>query len=105
MVVSAVVFFVPDYFDFSRPHRRNILASYFVWLLCTRTFKLLPHLWHRPQDIIYVPAFILFGYYFAIMKVYALCTLHEVRSLSYFCVSPRLTFSFFRLDGVPVPES
>jgi len=55
----------------------NILLSYFVWLLCTRTAKLLPHLWYRPQDVIYVPAFILFGYYFAIMKLYALCTLHE----------------------------
>ncbi|KAF5332059.1 hypothetical protein D9758_016256 [Tetrapyrgos nigripes] len=48
-----------------------------VWLTATRTAKLLPHLWYRPQDIIYVPAFILFGYYFAIMKLYALCTLHE----------------------------
>ncbi|RDB15598.1 hypothetical protein Hypma_004061 [Hypsizygus marmoreus] len=48
-----------------------------VWLTATRTAKLLPHLWHRPQDIIYVPAFILFGYYFAIMKIYALFTLHE----------------------------
>jgi len=55
----------------------NILASYVVWLTLTRTAKLLPHLWHRPQDIIHVPAFILFGYYFAIMKVYALLTLHE----------------------------
>lgn len=59
---------------------RNILASYLVWLFATRTAKLLPHLWHRPQDVIHVPAFILFGYYFAIMKLYALCTLHEVRS-------------------------
>jgi len=48
-----------------------------VWLFATRTAKLLPHLWHRPQDVIYVPAFILFGYYFAIMKLYALFTLHE----------------------------
>jgi len=55
----------------------NILLSYFVWLLSTRTAKLLPHLWNRPQDIIYVPAFIVFGYYFALMKIYALCTLHE----------------------------
>ncbi|KIY53419.1 glycosyltransferase family 2 protein [Fistulina hepatica ATCC 64428] len=55
----------------------NILLSYGVWLLATRTAKLSPHLWHRPQDIIYVPAFILFGYYFAVMKLYALCTLHE----------------------------
>jgi len=57
---------------------RNVLASYLVWLAATRTAKLLPHLWTRPQDIVYVPAFILFGYYFAIMKVYALLTLHEV---------------------------
>lgn len=58
----------------------NVVLSYVVWLFATRTAKLLPHLWHRPQDVIYVPAFILFGYYFAIMKLYALCTLHEVSS-------------------------
>ncbi|KAJ2921667.1 hypothetical protein H1R20_g15427, partial [Candolleomyces eurysporus] len=55
----------------------NIIASYVVWLTATRTLKLLPHLWNRPQDVIHVPAFILFGYYFAVMKVYALFTLHE----------------------------
>ena len=58
---------------------RNVVVSYVVWLLATRTAKLLPHLWYRPQDIIHVPAFILFGYYFAVMKLYALLTLHEVR--------------------------
>jgi hypothetical protein len=56
---------------------RNILGSYAVWLFATRTAKLLPHLWHSPQHIIFVPAFILFGYYFSIMKLYALFTLHE----------------------------
>ena len=56
----------------------NILLSYLVWLFATRTFKLLPHLWKRPQDVVYVPAFILFGYYFAVMKLYAAFTLHEV---------------------------
>ncbi|KZT04181.1 glycosyltransferase family 2 protein [Laetiporus sulphureus 93-53] len=55
----------------------NVVLSYLAWLLATRTAKLLPHLWYRPQDIIYVPAFIIFGYYFAIMKIYALLTLHE----------------------------
>lgn len=54
------------------------MVSYFVWLFATRTAKLLPHLWYRPQDVIHVPAFILFGYYFSIMKIYALLTLHEV---------------------------
>lgn len=55
----------------------NILASYLVWLLATRTGKLLPHLWHNPSHVIFVPAFIIFGYYFSIMKMYALFTLHE----------------------------
>jgi len=55
----------------------NVVISYVVWLMATRTAKLLPHLWHRPQDIVHVPAFILFGYYFAVMKLYALFTLHE----------------------------
>jgi len=61
----------------SSPLCRNIVASYMVWLLATRTAKLLPHLWYQPEHIIYVPAFIIFGYYFAIMKIYALFTLHE----------------------------
>lgn len=39
------------------------LFQYAVWLTATRTLKLLPHLWYRPQDIIYVPAWIAFGYY------------------------------------------
>ncbi|WVQ84637.1 hypothetical protein IAT38_006792 [Cryptococcus sp. DSM 104549] len=55
----------------------NIVVSYGVWLMCTRTLKLLPHLWYNPLHIIYVPAFIAFGYYFAVMKVYAAFTLHQ----------------------------
>lgn len=54
----------------------DVIVSYVVWITATRTLKLLPHLWFRPLDIIYVPAYIAFGYYFAIMKLYALCTLH-----------------------------
>lgn len=54
----------------------NIIFSYIAWLLITRTLKLLPHLYKRPQDIIYIPVWLLFGYYFAVMKLYALMTLH-----------------------------
>ncbi|KAF9193284.1 hypothetical protein BGZ51_003805 [Haplosporangium sp. Z 767] len=56
----------------------DIVISYIVWLMMTRIVKLLPHLFKRPQDIIWVPAFLVFGYYFAVMKIYALFTLHEV---------------------------
>lgn len=73
----------------------NILLSWIGWLLrewsnllekrrltvasVTRSIKLAPHFWQRPQDIIHVPAWLLFGYYFAVMKIYTLFTLHEVR--------------------------
>ncbi|KAI8582411.1 hypothetical protein K450DRAFT_227046 [Umbelopsis ramanniana AG] len=56
----------------------NIAISYIVWLLLTRAIKLLPHFFKRPQDIIWVPAWLVFNYYFAVMKIYALFTLHEV---------------------------
>ncbi|KAG0056341.1 hypothetical protein BGZ83_005460 [Gryganskiella cystojenkinii] len=56
----------------------DIVISYVVWLMLTRIIKLLPHLFKRPQDVIWVPAFLIFGYYFSIMKIYALFTLHEV---------------------------
>lgn len=71
----------------------NILLSWFVWLTLTRTLKLAPHLWKRPKDVIYVPAWVLFGYFFAVMKLYALCTLHEV------CLSSPLPVIVVRLSA------
>ncbi|GAA5935438.1 uncharacterized protein JCM15063_001035 [Sporobolomyces koalae] len=56
----------------------NILLSWCLWLTATRTAKLAPHLWNRPLDIMYVPVWVAFGYYFSVMKLYALFTLHEV---------------------------
>ncbi|KAG0163774.1 hypothetical protein DFQ28_009295 [Apophysomyces sp. BC1034] len=56
----------------------NVIVSYITWLLITRGLKLLPHFVRRPQDVIHVPAWLLFNYYFAVMKLYALFTLHEV---------------------------
>ncbi|KAL0085897.1 glycosyltransferase family 2 protein [Phycomyces blakesleeanus] len=56
----------------------NIAISYIIWLLVTRAIKLGPHFIRRPLDIWALPAWLLFNYYFAIMKIYALFTLHEV---------------------------
>ena len=54
----------------------NIVASYLVWLMLTRLVKLSPHLIRWPQHIIYLPAFLIFNFYFALMKIYALFTLN-----------------------------
>ena len=87
-ITAYVPAFSPKLIGFLPPYR-NILLSYFVWLTATRTLKLMPHLWNNPGHIIYVPAFILFGYYFAIMKLYALFTLHEVGLRSIFILRNR----------------
>lgn len=50
--------------------------SFVVWLLVTRSLKYMPHLVKRPQDMMWMPVWILFGYYFALMKIYCLLTLH-----------------------------
>ncbi|CDH54944.1 glycosyltransferase family 2 protein [Lichtheimia corymbifera JMRC:FSU:9682] len=54
----------------------NIAVSYIVWLLLTRFIKLIPHFIKRPLDIWVLPFWLIFNYYFAIMKIYALFTLH-----------------------------
>ena len=59
----------------------NIAVSYICWLLLTRAFKLFPHFLRRPLDIWVIPFWLIFNYYFAIMKIYALFTLHEVTTI------------------------
>ncbi|ORX50205.1 hypothetical protein DM01DRAFT_1337868 [Hesseltinella vesiculosa] len=54
----------------------NIIASYLVWLLATRFIKLLPHFYQRPVDLWALPMYLIFNFYFAFMKIYALLTLH-----------------------------
>ncbi|KAL4246663.1 hypothetical protein ABKN59_008851 [Abortiporus biennis] len=59
-----------------------LLGPVFVaWIVYKTTIPLDDGGYHLPWwnvvDVVYIPAFILFGYYFAIMKIYALLTLHE----------------------------
>jgi len=49
-----------------------------LWMIFTKTVKLLPHFFLYPQDIIYLPVSILFGYFHGAIKLYALCTLDDV---------------------------
>jgi hypothetical protein len=49
---------------------------YIIWILCSRTFRVLPHFYRCPEDITYLLYFILYQYYFAVLKLYALFTLH-----------------------------
>lgn len=53
-----------------------ILLSYTLWLFLSRFIKYLPHFIRRPVDVIHIPAWIVFNYYFVVMKLYCLATLH-----------------------------
>ncbi|KAJ3167559.1 hypothetical protein HDU88_002005 [Geranomyces variabilis] len=53
-----------------------IATSYVVWLFITRLIKYMPHFVRRPQDVLFIPVWLVFNIYFAIMKVYCLFTLH-----------------------------
>ncbi|KAJ3162118.1 hypothetical protein HDU86_005816 [Geranomyces michiganensis] len=53
-----------------------IATSYIVWLVITRLIKYMPHFVRRPQDVAFIPVWLVFNIYFAVMKVYCLFTLH-----------------------------
>ncbi|KAJ3052359.1 hypothetical protein HK097_006454 [Rhizophlyctis rosea] len=64
----------------TRPDRTlpiwTVIVSYLLWLTITRLIKYMPHFVKRPQDVIAIPVWLIFNIYFAIMKIYCLCTLH-----------------------------
>jgi len=44
------------------------------WILCSKLVKPFPHFWRNPGDLVYLPGYILFGYYHSFIKLYALLT-------------------------------
>ena len=55
----------------------QVWSVYLLWLLVSRTMKLMPHLRRKPGHIVYLLHYIIFSYIAAIVKIYALCTLHR----------------------------
>lgn len=53
-----------------------IIISYVCWLLISRLVKYMPHFIRRPWDILYLPIWIIFTLFFALLKIYCLFTLH-----------------------------
>ena len=53
-----------------------IVVSYIIWLFVTRLIKYMPHFVRRPQDVFYIPVWLIFNLYFVLLKVYCLFTLH-----------------------------
>lgn len=51
-------------------------SIYVLWITISRSTRMLVHFRRCPGDIAYLPTFIGYQYYFAVLKLYALCTLN-----------------------------
>ena len=59
------------------------IAALILWMILSKTLKLLGHLCRFPRDFWLLPTSIGFGYFHGLIKCYAFFTLHVVsRSLS-----------------------
>lgn len=47
-----------------------------AWMLSSKLVKPLPHFLRNPNDIVYLPGYILFGYFHSLIKLYALFTIN-----------------------------
>lgn len=54
---------------------RTVFLLLGSWILFTKTIKLMPHFCRFPQDVVFLPASILFSYLHGLINVYALFTL------------------------------
>jgi hypothetical protein len=56
-------------------------ALFLGHMVFSKTIKLVPHLLRNPGDVRFVPVSIVFGYLHNLIKLYAVLTVTEVRSL------------------------
>ena len=49
-----------------------------LWILASKLVKPWPHFRRHPRDLVYLPGYILFGYFHSLIKLYALFTFWDV---------------------------
>lgn len=55
----------------------QLLLSWVIWLMVSRTIKLCYNIWDHPTRVFYVPIFIPFQYGLALVRIYTLLTLND----------------------------
>ena len=53
-----------------------------LWWQISRSAKLLPHLYRRPSSFFFIPAYVVFSWVMAIIKIHALMTIRKQRWLT-----------------------
>ncbi|KAH7090786.1 hypothetical protein FB567DRAFT_558923 [Paraphoma chrysanthemicola] len=49
-------------------------AALYAWIITMKIVKILPHFRKHPQDLVYFPAYLVFGYWCTLVKVWAMLT-------------------------------
>lgn len=57
-----------------------ILVAYILWILLSCAMELLPHFTRQPADVLYLPFWIIFIHFIAILKLYSFCTMYAISS-------------------------
>jgi hypothetical protein len=66
--------------DWDTEAARSMYWFLFAWMTFSKFIKLVTHFVRYPVDIFLWPVSILFGWFHGVIKVYAFCSLNEVRS-------------------------
>ena len=56
---------------------RTAMVALGLWMFCSKLVKPLPHFWRNPKDLIYLPGYLMFGYFHSLIKLYALATFYN----------------------------
>ena len=62
----------------SEVDRTTALASLTLILFISKMIKPFPHFWRHPKDLIFIPGYILFGYFHSLVKLKALLTVTTI---------------------------
>ncbi|KAJ8662419.1 hypothetical protein O0I10_002113 [Lichtheimia ornata] len=57
-----------------------ILVAYVLWILLSCAMELLPHFTRQLTDVLYLPFWVLFTHFIAILKLYSFCTIYATSS-------------------------
>jgi len=60
------------------PSMFTTFVFFFLWLIFTKTIKLVPYFYRYPGDLKMLPVLYAFGYFQSLITIYTLLTLHKV---------------------------
>ena len=81
------------------------IGSFVMFLLFTKTVKIIPHLRRHPSDLRLLPFAILFSYFHGLINIWALLTLDEVRFYTFQKSNPGIEEANRNVDVVGISES